>query len=89
MDLGSALLEQGGAFLPGQLGVTAGVAVEEAVEGGGGGQRLFGVGGVTEQQLEQGVFAGVLRVVAVGVAGQKLVDQLGQQRLKAVADEAG
>src|SRR5439155_16106938 len=50
------------------------VGVWEARQGAPTGQRLFAVGGDLGQDLEQGVLAQGIGVVAVGVAGQNLVD---------------
>lgn len=40
------------------------------------------------KDLEQSVVAGVVGVVATGVAGEELIDELDQQRLQGVADVA-
>src|SRR5262245_8772012 len=40
------------------------------------------------EDVEEGIVARVVGVVAVGVAGEELVDELNEQRLQGVADEA-
>ena len=64
-----------------------GVGVLEARQRRAAGQRLLAVGGDVGQDLEQGIAAEFVGVVTVGVAGQQLVDLLGQETLGRVADE--
>jgi hypothetical protein len=51
------------------------------------GQAAFLVGGDADQGLEQGIVAEGLGVVAVGLAGENLVDLLGQEGFAAGGDE--
>jgi hypothetical protein len=89
LDLGAALLEQGGALFARQLGIAARVAVQEAVERRGRGQGPVGVGGQALEELEEGIVAGVVGVVAIGIASEELVDELNEQRLQGVVDVQG
>jgi hypothetical protein len=88
LDLGAALLQKRGALFARQLRVFARVGVEETVERRGGGQRPVGVGHQPQQDLEESVGAGVLGVVAVGVSGQELIDELNEQGLQRVLNVA-
>ena len=81
--------EQDGRSSRGQLRLAAGVGVLEACQGRAGGQGPLGVGGDVGQDLEEGVVAQVVGVVGVGVAGEELVDLLGEQGLHGVVDELG
>src|SRR5262249_12154475 len=87
LDLGGAADQQ---HLPLALTLAAaGVGIGKTRQRGGRGQRLVGGGGLLGQDLEQGVLAQRVGVVAIGVAGQDLVDLLRQDALGAVADELG
>jgi hypothetical protein len=81
-------VESGPVFLR-QFLLAAGVSVLEAGQGRAGGQGLLGVGADVGQDLEQGIVAQGLGVVAVGLTGQELVDLLGEQRLGCMVDELG
>jgi len=72
-----------------EFGLTAGVGVLEASQGRRAGQRLLGVGGDVGQDLEQGVLAEVLGVIKIRVAGQDLVDRLGEEGFGGMVDELG
>ena len=61
--------------------------MQEAVEGGRGGQGTLVVGGAAGEDADEGVVAGAVGVVAVGVAGEELVDLLDEQGLEGVLDE--
>jgi hypothetical protein len=85
--LGGALLEQDFGFAFDVL--ASGVGIREACQGRTGGQGLLGVGGDVGEDWQEGIVACELGVVAVGTAGEDLVDLLGQEGAFGVVDELG
>jgi hypothetical protein len=77
LRLGGAALQQDFG-LAGFDGLSAGVGVREACQGRAAGQRRFAVGRQVGQDLKEGVVAQVLGVVAIRVAGEDLIDLLGE-----------
>ncbi len=80
-------LGEGRAILRGQFGLAAGKGVLEAGQRGTARQRSIRIGVGAGQALEQRVGAEGIRVVAVGVVGQDLVDLLAQERFAGRGDE--
>ena len=87
--LGGTLFQKDGAFVRRQLRLAAGVGVLETRQRGRAGQGPLGVRRDVGQDLEQRVVAQGLGVVAVGIAGQELIDLLGEEGLGRVMNELG
>ena len=79
--LGMADFEPDGAFFEREFRLAAGEGILKACQTRAAGERPLGVGGDIREDLEEGIGAHGIGIVAVGVAGLKLVDLLGQQGL--------
>jgi hypothetical protein len=86
LERGDELLDQSLGHLEQRLAV--GPALQPA-QGGRGGQRPLGVGGVLGQHLPQRVTAEVLMAVEILIARGDPVDALGQQGAPGVSDQLG
>ena len=87
--LGGTDLPQDRTFWQGQFGLSSGVGVLEACQGRAAGQGVVGIGADVGEDLEEGVVAELLGVIAVGVAGEDLIDGLGEDDLGGVFDVLG
>jgi hypothetical protein len=87
LALGCVHLAQDRSFFPRHFGLPPRVGMMEAVHGRAAGQRPLTIGRDIHQRLEQRILADDLGVVAIGIAGEDLIDFLREQRFAAVGDE--
>jgi hypothetical protein len=73
----------------GQFVLSARGSVLEAGEGGTAGEWLLRVRSASHQGLEEGIVPEPLRIVAVGIPSEDLIDLLGEERFGRVAGELG